>query len=79
LILKQIVGVQKILEEKMVNMNWLSWLFVSDAEIRATLNSYQYLKRLITEKLYIQNRLEQTIFVCDFYCKLYLENQIFFV
>jgi hypothetical protein len=37
----------------------------SDAEIRATLNSYQYLKKLLIEKLDIQARLEP-IFVCDF-------------
>ncbi len=45
----------------LINFNFL------DAEIRAILNSYQYLKKLLIEKLDIQVRLEPTIFVCEFF------------
>jgi hypothetical protein len=42
---------------------------VLDAEIRATLNSYQYLKKLLIEKLDRHARLEPMIFVCIFLFK----------
>ena len=39
--------------------------FCLDADIRATLNSYQYLKKLLIEKKDIQVRLDPMIFVCQ--------------
>ena len=38
--------------------------FFLDAEVRATLNSYQYLKKLLHEKLDRQNQLVTMAFVC---------------
>lgn len=42
------------------------FVFSLDADIRATLNSYQYLKKLLIEKLDVQVRLDPMIFVCEF-------------
>jgi len=46
--------------------NRFSLLFL-DAEIRATLNSYQYLKKLLADRVDTQMRLEPMVFVCDIF------------
>ena len=47
---------------------------ILDAEIRAILNSYQYLRKLLNERLDIQVRLEPLIYVRDYFtiCKIFL-------
>lgn len=53
-------------------------LFLLDAEIRATLNSYQYLKRLLNERIERLNRLEPLNFVMNKNILTKNENEIRF-